>query len=311
MVNWGSVIPIIVALIGVSGVVIPAFSGTFFKPNLNIDMSHCIGIDYGCHGRQYINISNTGAIPATNLSLILVGKNKIISNITNAFSTVNVTLAIPGGPSLLEVNRSKPINSGFVELHVKKFVNGGGSTIRLVATSISGNQNRYSVSGWNRTDTQYPVDVVYATYDQGSVQSRSFYTFLDLLQDTWSNPAVYFTFLAYTIVIMYLGFRWRKHRKRKFLKQMVQDMMMVRRSVKNDPFSQELFYNSRTKHITLEINDYLRVDDFYLKVAERDSYINKGGIDNIELKELNERCLELARNALEKIDWSKYGLSNI
>jgi hypothetical protein len=81
--------------------------------------------------------------------------------------------------------------------------------------------------------------------------------------------------------------------------------MIVRRSVKNDSFSQEPFYNNRTKHITLEINDYVRVDDFYLNLTERNSYINKGGIDNTELKKLNERCLELAQDALEKIDWSK------
>jgi len=56
-----------------------------------------------------------------------------------------------------------------------------------------------------------------------------------------------------------------------------------------------------------EINDYLRVEDFYLKLAERNSYIdNKKAIDDIALLKLNKKCLDLAEDALAKIDWSKY-----
>jgi len=77
--------------------------------------------------------------------------------------------------------------------------------------------------------------------------------------------------------------------------------MNVRRSIKNDPTSREPFYDSRTKHMTFEINDYLHLDDFYSKLAERNSYIKKSGIDNTELMKLKERCLELAQDTLEKL----------
>jgi hypothetical protein len=49
-------------------------------------------------------------IPATNLSLVLTATNKIINNVTNLLSTVNVFLVNPGAPSLLEINHLKPIN---------------------------------------------------------------------------------------------------------------------------------------------------------------------------------------------------------
>ena len=63
--------------------------------------------------------------------------------------------------------------------------------------------------------------------------------------------------------------------------------------------------------IITSINDYMRIDDFYSKLAERNSYIenttrNNRLIDNIILFKLNKKCLDLAEEALTKIDWSTY-----
>ena len=62
----------------------------------------------------------------------------------------------------------------------------------------------------------------------------------------------------------------------------------------------------RKSKIISEMNDYLRIDDFYSKLAERNSYINSGSIDDSALKELNKQCLDTVEDALEKIDWHKY-----
>ena len=62
----------------------------------------------------------------------------------------------------------------------------------------------------------------------------------------------------------------------------------------------------RKSKIISEMNDYLRIDDFYSKLAERNSYINSGSIDDSILKELNRQCLDMVEDALEKIDWHKY-----
>jgi len=64
----------------------------------------------------------------------------------------------------------------------------------------------------------------------------------------------------------------------------------------------------KDKHkIFRETNGYIRIDDFYSKLVERDSYIkNSQVINDFTLAELNRQCLELAEDALLKIDCSKY-----
>jgi hypothetical protein len=116
----GAAVPVIVAIIGVSGVILPAFSTTLInqiynKPNLEIDISRL--------SESVIGKQNSGTIPATNLSLIIDANNKISNDITNVFSTVNVTLVTPGFHSLLAINHPEPIGDYFAQLHVKKFVN--------------------------------------------------------------------------------------------------------------------------------------------------------------------------------------------
>jgi hypothetical protein len=258
----------------------------------------------------------------------VTANNKIVNNITNLLSTVNVVLAIPGPDSLLEIGRLKPINGSLVDLHVKKFVNGDGSIIKLA---------------FGAKDTTFRDYTVYATYDQGSKKSGTIY----------ANP-LYFLYIiiyiifAYAIVLIYFIIRNRKKGEKKFLKLITQEMFNVRKLVKNDPLSQEPFcgiwkqaqnksymlpppvtkikyllglitlswlrdyvrryaksvYGVRKNEVISEINDYVRVDDFYSKLAERNDYI--GAIDDTALKKLNKECLDLAEAALEKIDWSKY-----
>src|SRR5262249_36536356 len=104
MVNWGAIIvPIIVAIISVSPVA-PLINQLFIKPNLNIAIPNELE-----NGKQIIELSNNGTVPATNLSLVLTANNKIINSITNLLSTINVNLVSPGPPSLLEINHPKPI----------------------------------------------------------------------------------------------------------------------------------------------------------------------------------------------------------
>jgi hypothetical protein len=131
MTNWATVgVPIIVAIIGIVGtsILVPTFSSVLLpqlynKPSLNIEM---FSVPFN---NKLIILTNRGAIPATNLSLILTPNevDKTIDFVTNLFSTVNVTV-LPGH-SLLKINRPVLINQTLVELHIKKFVNGEGSLI--------------------------------------------------------------------------------------------------------------------------------------------------------------------------------------
>jgi hypothetical protein len=230
------------------------------------------------------------------------------------------------GPSLhSNVASLATLMAYFFELYVKKFVNGDGSVITL------------AIDAKNTTFNDY---VVYATYDQGSTKG-----FLEVLPlfiyvtrtGIWTY-IIYFT-LAEFVVFAYLRHRKTIKSRKIFLQQITQEMMDVRKSLRHDQLSSDttvtnliwetgdltrlydfssswnLFrsYNRpfryiKDKHkIFRETNGYIRIDDFYSKLVERDSYIkNSQVINDFTLAELNRQCLELAEDALLKIDCSKY-----
>jgi hypothetical protein len=317
MTNWGPAIPIIVAIIGLSGFILPQFSTTLFnqvynKPYLYMTISSTTNVASGL-SRTSFNFTNSGTMPATNLSLILTAENKTIDYITNQLSTVNVTLANPRSPhSILEINQPNPINGSFVELHIKKFVNGGGSRINLL------------VGSRNTTIFDYTV---YATYDQGSTK----------LWEPEISPefnVLYYIFYFGTIVIAESVVFWYiirqifKRRMRRFANGSTQEMIVVRKELRESLSNSEIFSDeywttpaffgrARRRYLPppsveqkrrriSNINDYMRIDDFYSILAERNSYIQNQALDGAALVKLNKKCLELAENALEKIDWSKY-----
>ena len=318
MVNWGAVSPIIVAIIGASGVIVPILINQLYnKPNIDIDIKNSTQEDP--KNSTIITLSNIGTMPATNLSLIITAHNEIIDNITNVFSTANVTLVMPKSRSLLEINSPMQINSSSVELHVKKFANGGGSIIKL------------AVHTKDATDKDYTI---YATYDQGSnKRSGGGHVFF-----IFSPSLGTYGFFAELIVIVYF-FAWlRKHFRKRFFIELINEIIYVRKTLRINLSDKDLssdhtwtFNILDTEHhrvmklidkifyapvwakhkLIKSVNDYTRIDDFYSKLAQRNSYIrscivNNYLIDDNDLLKLNKKCLELAEEVLEKIDWSRY-----
>ena len=105
--------------------------------------------------------------------------------------------------------------------------------------------------------------------------------------------------------------------------------MEVRKSFTHDIRSREpIFHNNwdfnslgvpnDKSRLFKDMNDYLRINDFYskskeryLKSKERYSYrdgifVSEQTIDDIALMKLNKECLELAEDALKNVNWSKY-----
>jgi hypothetical protein len=332
MANWGAAVPIIVAIIGISGVVIPTFSTQIYnKPSLNIDIPNELE-----NGTQIIELSNNGTVPATNLSLVLTANNKIINNITNLLSTINVNLVSPGPPSLLEINHLKPINASVVTLHVDKFVSGIGSVIKL-AVGAKG--------------VTYKDYTVYMAYDQGS-NKRSGGEQGPFFLYTYPIYFVVYPFIAFGIafgiLILYLAVKVRTQIKKRLCTMIMEDIIDFRKIVKKnknynlshlnvyipgrkvfmkrawklkavrkvlgvlDKFIPRPLLRSWAKEgkgITLAqlirgAEDFLPVDDFYLKMKVRKNAIKSHKDD--EIKKLNEECLNLAEDALKNVNWSKY-----
>jgi hypothetical protein len=322
MAKWDTAVPIIVAIIGIIGtaIIVPTFSSVLpsqflNKPILNID------IKPASYYNTIIKVTNGGTTPATNLSLILtpIEANKTVDFVTNKFSTVNVTV-LPR-LSLLAIDRPVPINQSFLELHVKKFVNGYGS---LIILAING--------------TAHTAFAAYATYDQGSTRTIEGYSVS--LEDLLNENYAYFIMgiIGYYIVVAYIWYLLRKRQKRMFLSKTQEQMMEVRKKLKENPLYHETFPFTLKQHIPFykrnyyfkayrwqvknlmwqkkssykhkvvhEVKDYLCIDDFYSEVGERDEYIRiNQPTDDIVLAKYNKKCLELAEATLNTIDWTKY-----
>ena len=151
-------VPIIVAVIGVVGAVIPAIYVNSFQsqadPEVTISASS-FSLKFAPNVRQFlIDIANAGNAPATNLSLLLrpAGANPEIFSITNFFSTTDLILPKYNN-TILEPGSSKIINDPFLEIEIPKLVHGEGSAVRL-STSVN--------------NSGYLDFLVYAVYDQDS-----------------------------------------------------------------------------------------------------------------------------------------------
>ena len=151
-------VPIIVAVIGVVGAVVPAIYVNSLQsqpdPEVTISASS-YSLKFIPNVRQFlIDISNAGNAPATNLSLLLkpAGANPEIFSITNFFSTTDLILPKYNN-TILEPGSSKSIKDSFLEIGVPKLVHGEGSVVRLSASV---------------NNSGYLDFLVYAVYDQGS-----------------------------------------------------------------------------------------------------------------------------------------------
>ncbi|HKG89488.1 MAG TPA: hypothetical protein VKA95_14285 [Nitrososphaeraceae archaeon] len=152
MVNWGeNTVPIIVALIGIVGVVAPTLLSNqiFNKPDVDVGI-------YTNGNKAKIGVSNDGWIPATNISLLIEAKVAKFTDITYKFGTANIEIPqIPPSNSTLQINKTTgDIDSHFLELKIPKLIQGSGSKTEMVV-SLDRDQK----------EKDYRIAV---TYDQGS-----------------------------------------------------------------------------------------------------------------------------------------------
>jgi hypothetical protein len=121
----------------------------------------------------------------------------------------------------------------------------------------------------------------------------------------------FFGLVAEFIVFGYIVYILYRRGKRKALSRIQEQLMEVRKKLKENLHYDAAFRFTvpRQRYIyslLTNVKDYIIVDDFYSKLGERDDYIRKNQDTEIDLAEQNKRTLELAEDALEKIDWSKY-----
>ena len=101
-----------------------------------------------------------------------------------------------------------------------------------------------------------------------------------------------------------------------FLTGIVEEMMMIRNTMKKNPLTTSNFPEKWTsisyetkRQIVRDISDYLLVDDFYALLTKRNAYVVDNKIENDKLYQYNEECIKLAEKVLSDVDWKKYRLT--
>ena len=341
MANWGVITPILVPVIGILAAISPFLVTNFYNqfygtPNVNLEIIPNVENN---SSRTRFHISNLGAVPATNLSFLLYSPNKII-DLSNVFYTTDLILTSPNvakvdnqtslngtrvdtyqqirGQVINNTDKVK-IDDEYLELEAGKLVHGDGSQI-IIETTLDQNLSKY-----------YNASVVYTEGSTGGeerVQIPSSASTQDKLLFWWqTNPilAPLYVGSIITAVIVYYLFFARKRLRVRFVSNVTREMIDVRCNLKNSPRSRDPYpikwwwrtrsvsggkwnwFLRRRKRFIEHINDYVKVDDFYNKLNERNSKFEKEkDMSDQNVEKLNIECLELLEMALLMIDWKKY-----
>lgn len=303
--------PIIVALIGIIGTLMPSFINNLSSqkdntPNIEIDVDN-IGYE------KKIDVSNIGNGPATNMALFIDASPQTISTLTNIISTSDILF----NNKSIETGKPIEINNTNVKLRTSNFIHGKGSIISL-AVSLEKNGFQTYIS---------PNIIVRSIYDQGSSSN----IFQDITVQ--SPPWVFYYILIYLPVIGYMFYYVAITRKKGYFKKIIESLLAIRHTLKSDFQTEKIFEDVwNTKGITLvdkyyakikggwnlerfrksmNIRDYILLDDFFTLLGKRNFLLQSNLTDiskreDITLKEINEQILDSINKILIKIQWKKY-----
>lgn len=182
---------------------------------------------------------------------------------------------------------------------------------------------------------------IYATYDEGSVKKdipgvlclffvpqwyminygafRDYQAYLDFKEHIftymiWSSLFA-LSVIVFTFPQIYKKFFKRLNRdKIRFLSDILNEVIMVRSILYKDPMYQNVLSESWTSMLESmklqfidKINSYLLLDDFYSKLAKRNSFLTTNkSVEKDILMKYNKDCIGLADKALIRVDWPKY-----
>jgi len=325
-------VPIIVIIIGALA---PFLTGTIYnqfynRPNINIMIKPSDNVKQFDNMTTSIEITNSGIVPATNLTLT-IDANTRIKNITNDLSTSDIRLK--NSTNTIDLDKTHNVTGESLQLTIPRLASGEGSIIRI-----------NSFIEYNDT-YNYPDDYnVYATYDQGSAvgvfkeksQEEEFVGTFSALSETVFLGNTYFLWTYYVIFYILFAFfylRWaNRERTKKYITNIMYEIISARSNLKEhrdstDPLSNrwkgpwrgpqspfEWILDKRYPmvqkvHVAkrqLNGTDYVRIDDFYKKLAERNSFVLQPVSDRYKLISLNDECFYLAEDALKNVDWKKY-----
>jgi hypothetical protein len=287
-----------------SPIIITVISDYFFRPHIIFEIIPNFNND----GRKsIIELQNDGGKHATNISLVVFTPKKLVSK--DLFSTK--TIFLPEFKKSIKTqeffNLTSEKNQTSIILELSRLEYGKGSLTKIELTN-DGNKssNYYNYSG-------------FATYDQGSttafvIKPATFDEILSKLEEIYTNPG---TFLS-LFLLMLIGFpvmftfifkqvRRRTRERNKKQEQIIEDLINIRKNLKSQENNNskineqwlEIDYLEK-KEIFSDIEQLLSLDDVYILIQKRNNSINR--VTENEIKQFNEKCIQLIDRALKIID---------
>ena len=163
--------------------------------------------------------------------------------------------------------------------------------------------------------------IVSASYDQGSKTISN-------ARSTADNPTyvpsriqtlVFVLALSTVFFIIALYFKKIKNFIKKlgqstYVLSIIREMASIQNEIKNDIISKRIFtaeiWESKDDKTRRQIfgnyEDYNKIDEFYIELKNRDSFLSQKNISNDLIKKYNKSCLWLAIHVLRNIDWTRY-----
>jgi len=248
-------------------------------------------------------ITNDGSQPADNLHIFIQTSNKII-NVTNVFSTTNVSLVRPTQQAL-ERSTPAPVNSNFSEIFIPKLVHGIGSKVEI-ETLLESQRKGYNVS---------------AVYDQGSTIGsfspnivRDSFSFFSFFSDISFWPIIV-TFSISIAQFYYILTKARRKRREttKLVVGVIRDMrrLIIDNPTATQPLGLELAKLRKDLAIVFKnLHDYMIIDDLLSKLHKRHEMIRElesegTPLHPINMAMINKEILDLSKKASD-IDWKNY-----
>jgi hypothetical protein len=305
--RWTVLTPIIVAIIGITGTVIPSLletSSTQITNNPSIKLDKMLGATdetmfeelmhfdiFSDDDEATLRLINDGGMPATNISLIIDSSKKII-NVTKRYGITDIVLP-DFSNVVLQNNIPRYVDTNVIKMNISRLMPGEGSAVEVEI----------------KTDGEQTLDDyrAFVMYDQGSAVAKdpSVFAFL-------SPGYITLNVLVWVALGIWYFYFFRTIKRKRLVQRLLGELIRWRGSIKSNPLTRDYlpkFYigqmisSFNRKYIT-GVTDYILVDDLYSKLIEREGKISNS-TDN-ELKKINQQLLTLVQNALWQIDWKKY-----
>ena len=278
-----------------------------------------------------VNVVDAGSLAQT----IGISKGSVIRAVAGQDLT-----NLSNFPNILHANLGKKIKINWLQpqtgenitrvLSLPPFVQPGKIILGVVLSRSPGDYTMYGVyneGSFKKVFLRVPCNSFIPQWYTVSYGQKNYQEYLQLKDELFSYLLWPFL-VAISIVIFTFPqiynklFRTFRRDQIIFLTGIVEEMMMIRNTVKKNPLTSSSFPEKWTsisyetkRQIIGDISDYLLVDDFYALLAKRSTLlilrntVLDSKIENDKLYQYNEECIKLSEKALSGVDWKKYRLT--